>query len=115
MNSAQVREKILSSSTPLILKNTLHWNVLHWSLEQWKEALKNEDMDFRIGYFKPTIKPQWETVNKTVKGNFDLFLDHIRTDDKSWLYFDYKYLNSFLLNAGEFRNVCKSNIQLSFF
>lgn len=66
-------------------------------------------MEFRSGYFEYTKQPQWETQNKIIKGKFDLFVKHIESDEKTWMYFDYKYLNSFLLNTSELRNVLNSS------
>lgn len=106
MNSEELKEIILNSSKPLVLKNIIKWNMLNWSLEDWKELLKNEEMAFRTGNFESSKEPQWENHTQIIKGKFDFFLNHItESDAKTWLYFDYKYLNNFLLNATDLRNV----------
>lgn len=114
MNSQQVRDKILNSSEPLIIKQTIKWNILNWSLEDWKNLLQNEEMEFRLGSYEPTKEPQWERYTDTIKGKFDFFLNQTQNDLKKWLYFDYKYLKTNLLNATELRNVqhlfFKSNV-----
>lgn len=108
MNSEQLKDIILHSSKPLVFKNIVKWNILHWSLDDWKEQLKNEEMEFRTGNFEFSREPQWENHTQIVKGKFDFFLNHItETDPKTWLYFDYKYLNNFLLSATDLRNVHK--------
>lgn len=106
MNAQQVKEIILNSPAPLLLKNIIKWDILDWSLDDWKELLENEEMEFRRGNFHFSKEPQWENQTPVVKGKFDFFLNHIvESDPKQWLYFDYKYLNHFLMNATDLRNV----------
>lgn len=106
MNTQNLKDIIMNSSEPVILKNVIKWNILQWSLEDWKKVLDNEEMDFRKGNFEFSKEPQWENQTEIIKGKFDFFLNQItESDPKIWLYFDYKYLNDFLLNATDLRNV----------
>lgn len=105
MNSQQVRDKILNSTTPLVFKKSLNWNIVHWSLQDWKELFKNEEMEFRLGTCNSAKEPQWERNTEVIKGKFDFFLNQTQIDTDKWLYFDYKYLNNILLSATNLRNV----------
>lgn len=105
MNPEELKNRILNSSKPIIIKNRLKWEILDWSLDKWKDTLKDEEMEFRVGKFESTKAPQWERNTKTIKGKFDKFLKEIEKETNTWLYFDYKYLNQVLLSATNLRNV----------
>lgn len=100
----QIRDIIVNSPKPLVIKNTVKWNVLHWSLQDWNESLKNEEMEFRTGNFDFSNEPQWETQTDIIKGKFEYFLAQSENSTK-WLYFDYKHLKNVLLNTTDLRNV----------
>lgn len=101
----QIKDIIINSPEPLLLKNTVKWNILRWSLQDWKKSLENEEMEFRIGNFGFSREPQWEKQTNIIKGKFDFFLAQSESDTKQWLYFDYKHLKNVLVNASDLQNV----------
>ncbi|XP_044745865.1 HSPB1-associated protein 1 [Coccinella septempunctata] len=92
---------IYQTNEPLILANYLKWDIINWNLQKWHDVLGNEDLEFRYGWNAKTKNPQWEKSTPSIKGNFKELLNFSKTD--RWLYFDYKYLNEWLLEAKELR------------
>ncbi|VEN37208.1 unnamed protein product [Callosobruchus maculatus] len=100
----KVTKQLISNSTkPLLLRNLLKWPIMQWSLENWTEALKEEKMIFRCGYFKKSKCPQWEGNTEFVHGDITYFIKHLDDKDK-WLYFDYKHLQEHLRNVKGIRD-----------
>ncbi|XP_057663955.1 HSPB1-associated protein 1 isoform X2 [Diorhabda carinulata] len=83
---------------PVLITDVLKWGLLNWSLEDWKNVLEEEELEFRLGVFEATEKPQWERTCKLVRNNFDYLLNHVNNNTNEWLYFDYKHLNSWFKN-----------------
>lgn len=116
MDTEEIKYLITHLSEPIVLKNILKWSILNWKLSDWEALMKNEEMEFRTADFRKTKEPQWERKTKKIKYTFQQFLEQTESPTKqNWLYFDYKYLNSILLNASNFRKVysfCDAFIQL---
>ncbi|KAF5292287.1 hypothetical protein FQA39_LY03321 [Lamprigera yunnana] len=88
---------------PLIIKDTLKWELLNWDLVKWKEILGKENLKFRKGYILNTKEPQFENSTNVIHLTFDQFLAKIEQSDNEWLYFDYKYLRSWFVDLPELR------------
>nr|CAI5870111.1 unnamed protein product [Callosobruchus analis] len=97
MDPEAIKYLLSNSTKPLLLRNMLDWPILQWSLKDWTEALKDEKMPLRCGYFKKSKYPQWESSTEFVHGNIKYFIEHIN-DRNKWLYFDYKHLQDHLIN-----------------
>ncbi|XP_045460867.1 HSPB1-associated protein 1 isoform X1 [Harmonia axyridis] len=97
----ELSDIISQTDEPLILPNYLKWNIIQWDLQKWNDVLGNEELEFRYGHNIKTENPQWEKNTPLIKGTLEDLLNFSQTD--RWLYFDYKYLNQWLLKAKELR------------
>ncbi|KAK4884522.1 hypothetical protein RN001_000793 [Aquatica leii] len=100
---SKIKNLIKTTSVPLLIKNSLHWELLEWDLQKWKEILGNESLQFRRGYNSHTKDPQFENSTAVMKFSFEEFLTYIEEHNNEWLYFDYKYLKNWLTNIPKLR------------
>ncbi|KAL3286101.1 hypothetical protein HHI36_000614 [Cryptolaemus montrouzieri] len=92
---------IFKTNEPIILKGCLKWQIFQWDLDKWNDILKHENLEFRCGVNDATKFPQWERTTQMTTGKFEDL--HKLSDPLKWLYFDYKYLNQWFMNAKELR------------
>ncbi|KAG5896363.1 hypothetical protein JTB14_005841 [Gonioctena quinquepunctata] len=104
LKASKIKCIINNSKEPILIRNTLKWELLDWSLEDWKNNIGDEKMVFRLGRNQKTVQPQWERKTRLFEETFEYFLKHTQGDSLEWLYFDYKYLNNCFNNVHKLRS-----------
>jgi HSPB1-associated protein 1 len=98
-----MKNLILNSSEPILFRRKLDWKLLTWSLEDWDTILQDKELNFRCGINSHTKEPQWERTTNNKKATFKDFLSFIKTENKNWMYFDYKYLKEWFTDIEELK------------
>ncbi|XP_076268708.1 HSPB1 associated protein 1 [Rhynchophorus ferrugineus] len=100
---SNLRNLILNTKKPLIIRNKIKSSIVNWDLYYWKKIIKNELLTFRCGKNKFTKEPQWESRCSTKVATFQEFINQSNSNIEEWWYFDYKYLRDWFSSNTELK------------
>ena len=79
------------------------WKLLEWNLSELAEKFGDIKLPFRVGHNARSLGPQWEVNCPTISMTLLEFIQKVNTNDsdKSWYYFDYKYMHEWFNDKPE--------------
>ncbi|CAG9763949.1 unnamed protein product [Ceutorhynchus assimilis] len=84
-----LKQLILDTDCPLVIKNRSKCNLLSWTIEDWTKAVGQDLLEIRCGKTSFTEEPQWDKTCTIKKVQFKDFFEE--KPGEFW-YFDYKHL-----------------------
>jgi len=89
-----VNAAFFSQNKPFILQNCLNkWKILQFEKEKWCQIFQGTILSFRKSENCLKDGPRWESTCSRSNLTFEDFLKISEEDQKTSLYYDYKYIN----------------------